>query len=184
MIKHIIGFALFTFIVACGVIAYAFLSVPPIPRVEEVRPPVSVREPVVREVVAQKPLSYELQSFEVDLEKGTGTVQVKLKWNSNEKPPAGLRFDFGLTTPGEPFAGTQVGSYYITGPFKAGRSITETCVFKLWGAVLNPVEKNYYGYAEIVDRGTESAGITKLVYTEKDRMIGAISALVRHPLKK
>lgn len=180
MRKHLYGFALFAFIVASAAAVYAFIHTPNF-IAEEVRLESSVPAPIEK-IPDIDPLTYELKSFNIDLEKGIGTVEMKLNWNVGDKPPAGIRFDFGVAISGKPYAGTQVGSYYIDKPFSGGRSSTQTCVFKLWGAFLDPNITSYYGYAEIAERGNN--GATTLVYTEKNRMIGAISALIRHRDKK
>jgi hypothetical protein len=197
MRKHIYGFALFVFIVASGAALYTLLYAPfkaDVPPVGDDRLVVIVREPAnIEEVRPERnPLSYELKSFHIDLETGEGTVEVKLAWDSDKKPPAGVRFNFGLTTPGTRYEGMAVGSYYISEPFKKDRSVTYTCKFKSGGDP-NPNAANYYGYAEVTEpvekpevrKPVETNGdITKLVLIEKNRMAGAIPALMTHPNKK
>jgi len=185
MRKHIIGFTLFTFIVVSAAIIYAIIypfkevheknvTACRFNRSEEPRPPV---------LVQASRLKYELKNFFVDLEKGTGTAELKLEWMPDmETPPAGLRFDLGVATAEKPLHGIQLGSCYLDEPFAYGRTVTKTCEFKLWGATLDPKVKNYYGYAEVADR--DDGGSTKLVQIEKNRMIGAVPALVKHPKKK
>lgn len=182
MRKHLIGFALFSFIVTSAVVIYGSLYY--WNRFEEIKVracPQREGRPVTREnSPVSESLTYKLKSFNIDIEKGTGTVEVELGWRSDETPPAGVRLDFGVVTPEEPKAEIQVGSHYIDAPFASGSTVTQTCAFKLWGAVLDPKVKNYYGYAEVAERD----GMTKLVYTEKNRMIGAFPVLVKHPNKK
>ena len=98
-----------------------------------------------------------------------------------ETPPAGVGFDLGVATRWKPLR-DKVGSYYLDEPFKYGRTVTKTCGSRLWGATLDPKVTNYYGYAEMADR--DNGGSTKLVQIEKNRMTGAVPALVRHPKKK
>lgn len=197
MRKHLYGFALFAFIVASGAALYTLLYAPvnaDVPPVDDDRLVVIVREPANLEEVkpVKVPLSYEVKSFHIDLETGGGTVEVKLDWNSDKKPPAGVWFDFGVTTPGKPYEGMRVGYYYVHEPFEKGRSMTKTCRFKISGDP-NPNVTNYYGYAEVtelvekeeVTKQVEANGdITKLVLIEKNRMSGAIPALMTHPNKK
>lgn len=188
MRKHIYGFALFVFIVASGATLYTLLYAPlkaDVPPVDSDRLVVIVREPAdIEEVKPVKVLlSYEVKSFHIDLETGLGTVEVKLEWNSDKKPPAGVRFDFGLTTPGKRYEGMKVGSYYVKEPFKNGRSVTYTCKFKSWGDP-DPKVTNYYGYAEVTEPVEKNDDVTYLVLIEKNRMAGAVPALMTHPNKK
>jgi hypothetical protein len=184
MRKHIFGLALFIFIVASSVLIYGSfyywteydnVSAKPLPE-----------RRAIKEIPEERPVSPDrltnrVKSFTIDLEKGTGTVEVDMTWNSDEAPPpSGVRFDFGVVTPSEPTAEIQVGSFYIEEPFNGERSATKTCVFRLWGNPLDPKITNYYGYAELADR----EGVTNLVYTEKNRMAGAVQVLVKHPRKK
>ena len=141
MRKHIYGFALFVFIVACGVTAYALFM----PRRWRLNTSSkycpkrisggSQRHPdPILESPKPGPLSYKIKSFHIDLETGLGTVEVQLDWDSGEKPPAGVRLDFGLTTPGEPYSGTD-GRVMVmsTSRLKKGMSVTKTCLFKTSG---------------------------------------------------
>jgi hypothetical protein len=188
MRKHLYGFALFVFIAASGAALYTLLFAPlkaDVPVVGDDRLVVIVREPADLEEVKpiKSPLSYELKSFHIDLESRRGTAEVQLDWNSSEKPPAEVSVEFGLTTPGEPFSGMTVGHDDVRKPFEKGRSVTKTCRFLVLGHP-GPNVTSYYGYAEV----TEAAGIddyiTKLVLIEKNRMAGAIPALITHPNKK
>jgi hypothetical protein len=187
MRKHIYGFALFVFIVACGVTAYTLFLAPTV----EIKPsycrrniPSAVSDPgPIQESPGPGPLAYKIKSFYLDLETGEGTAEVRLDWNSSEKPPAGVRFDFGVTTPGEPFSGMTVGSYWAPKPFEKGRSVTMTCRFKTSGG-LDPKVENYYGFAEAAEAGGIGSGFTKTVLVEKNRMAGAIPVLTGHPKKK
>jgi len=187
MRKHIYGFALFVFIVACGATAYTlFLS----PTVEiktsycPKRIPLAVGNPdPIQESPRPGPLAYKIKSFYIDDETDGATVEVQLDWNSSEKPPAGVRFDFGLTTPGEPFSGRTVGSYYADKPFEKGRSVTKICRFKTSGDP-DPSVTNYYGYAEVTEAAGMGDGFKKTVLVEKNRMAGAIPVLMGHPNKK
>lgn len=184
MIKHIIGFALFVFIVTCGVMVYAFLYTPPMPQIEKVRIPVAVAEPS-RGKTEVSPLSYELKSFTVDLEKRQATIEVRLEWNSAEKPPHGLMLDFGVTTADRPFARIHLVSKLINRPFGSSRSIGKTFVLDLKEiSGMSPQETAYYGNMEATDIAELTPPLSPAVYVEKNRMIGAIPALVRHPLKK
>jgi hypothetical protein len=166
--------------------AYAFLYTPPMPLIEEVRIPVTVSEPQTVEVRKEAAaVSCELKSFTVDLEKGQATIEVILAWNSAEKPPAGLVLDFGVTTADRPFAGIQLGYLKINRPFASGRSISNTFTLDLKEfSGVSPNETAYYGYMQATDIAELSRSSSRAVYVEKNRMIGAIPALVRHPLKK
>jgi hypothetical protein len=188
MRKHIYGFALFIFIVGSGAALYTLLYAPlklNVPPVGDDRLVVIVREPADIEEVnpVKSPLSYELKSFHLDLETSEGTVELKLAWDSDKKPPAEVRFDFGLTTPGKPYEGMRVRSYSVYEPFKKGKSVTHTCKFKSWGNP-KPDVTNYYGYAEIIEPLGKDDFITKTVLIEKNRMAGAVPALITHPNKK
>jgi hypothetical protein len=189
MRKHIYGVALFIFIVACGAVAYALFLAPAMEvnttsRYCPKRIPATVSDPdPIPESPKPGPLAYKIKSFYLDLETGGGTVEVQLDWNSSEKPPAGVRLDFGLTTPGEPFSGKTVGYDYVHKPFEKGRSVTKTCRFMTSGD-LDPKVKNYYGYAEVTDAAGVGSGITKTVLVEKNRMAGAMPVLMGHPNKK
>lgn len=190
MRKHIYGFALFIFIVACGATAYALFLAPTV----EVntssnycrkRVPVAVHEDPdpIQESPRPGPLASEIKSFHIDLETGDGTVEVQLDWNSSEKPPSGVRLDFGVTTPRKPYEGMTVGSYYVNKPFEKGRSATHTCRFKTSGSP-DPAVTNYYGYAEVTEATGTGSGFTKTVLVAKNRMAGAIPALMGHQKKK
>jgi hypothetical protein len=185
MRKHIIGFALFTFIVTCGVMVYAFLYTPPIPQIEEVKVPVTISGTRTVEIKKEaSALSCELKSFTVDLEKRQATVDVKIDWNSAEKPPGGLILDFGVTTSDRPFAGIGLGNLSIKHPFGEGRSFRQTFVLDLKDfSGLSPKDA-YYGYVGATDIAEINRSSSQAVYVEKNHMIGAIPALIRHPLKK
>lgn len=185
MIKHVIGFALFVFIIACGVMVYAFLYTPPMPQIEEVKIPVApgYRRPVELKKEIEV-LSYELHSFTVDLEKRKATIDVTLEWNWHEDHPAGLVLDFGLTTADRPFAVTSLGYQNFSQPFANGNTVRRTFVLDLKDfAGLSPKE-TYYGYMGATDIAEARRSSVPLVYTEKNRMIGSVPALVRYPLKK
>lgn len=190
MRKHIYGFALFIFIVTCGVTAYSLFLAPTVEvntasKYCPKRIPMAVTEDpgTIQESPKPGPLAYKIKSFHIDLQTGEGTVEVRLDWNSSEKPPSGVRFDFGVTTPGKPFEGMTVGSYYISEPFEKGRTMTETCRFKTSGDP-DPNVTNYYGYAEVTEGGGTGSGFTKTVLVRKNRMAGAIPALMGHQKKK
>jgi hypothetical protein len=185
MRKHIIGFALFIFIVASGVMVYAFLYTPPMPGIEEVKLPVTIgeqREVGVKEEASA--LSTELKSFTVDLEKRQATIDVRLDWNSADKPPAGLILDFGVTSADRPFAGIGLGYQNLNRPFASGRTVRRTFVLDLKDfSGLSPKD-TFYGYIDVTDIAELSRSSSRAIYVEKNHMIGAISALVRFPLKK
>lgn len=183
MRKHIIGFALFAFIVTCGAVIYGFLYTPPMPEIAEVTIPVTHAPVEVRKETSA--LSYELTGFTVDLEKRRATIDVTIDWDSAEKPPAGLVLDFGLTTADRPFAGISLGYQNLSQPFAYGRTLRRTFILDLKEFNgLGAREEAYYGYMGATDIAEVKSSSTRLVYTEKNRMIGAIPALVRYPLKK
>lgn len=88
-----------------------------------------------------------------------------------------------MTTPGKPYQGMTVGSYYVYKPFEKGRSMTKICRFKISGDP-DPNVKTYYGYAEVTEGGGADDGYAKTVLVEKNRMAGAIPVLMGHPKKK
>lgn len=185
MIKHIIGFALFVFIVSCGVIAYAFLYAPPMPRIEEVNIPANPGTPgPVEKKKEIEVLSYDIHSFTVDLEKRKATIDVTLDWNLAEKPPSGLVLDFGLTTADRPFAVINLGYQNFSQPFANGRPVRQIFVLDLKDFRGLSSKEAYYGYMGATDVAETHRSSVPLVYTEKNRMIGAVPALVRYPLKK
>ena len=90
---------------------------------------------------------------------------------------------FGVTTPGKPYEGMTVGSYYVYKAFEKGRSMTKTCRFKTSGAP-DPNVTNYYGYAEVAEPFEKNDGVTNLVLIKRNRMAVAIPALMVHQKKK
>lgn len=190
MRKHIYGFALFIFIVTCGVTAYTLFLAPTVEvnttsKYCPKRIPMAVNEDPdpIQESPKPGPLAYKIKSFHIDLETGVGTVEVRLDWNSSEKPPSGVRFDFGVTTARNPNEGMTVGSYYVYKPFEKGRTTTKTCRFKT-SAYPDPAVTAYYGYAVVIEATGAGDGFTKTVLVEKNRMAGAIPALMGHEKKK
>lgn len=185
MRKHIIGFALFIFIVVTGVVTYSFFRVTTKKTscdLDKYRSRSAVSLPPERTEV--NPVSHELKSFQVDLGKNIATIEVKLDCNSADTPYKGMVINFGVATADEPYRGIEIGSEFLKDPFAKGNSVTKTFKFTTSARVrLNPNQKNYYGYMEFIDQD-EDTGVRKLVLIESNRMANAIPALVRHPLKK
>lgn len=183
MQKHLVGFALFFFIVVSSVLIFgSFYYWKEYEVITSPKPHIEYKPVPYERAASVERVSYVIKSFNIDMERGLGTVEMALTWSSDDEPPAGLRFDLGVATADKPLHGIQVGSCYLDEPFAYGRTATKTCEYKLWGATLDPKVRNYYGYAEVADR--DNGGSTKLVQIEKNRMIGAVPALVKHSKKK
>jgi hypothetical protein len=184
MRKHLYGFALFTFIVAtavvfCGAFYYwneYDVRVAPRPLPESI-------SPAETQPPKSGPPLYELKSFLIDLEKNTATFEVKFNWESTEKPPLALEFNFGVTTARKPYEAIELGTELVQLPFFEKKSVTKTFTSTIYARGKLDPKATYYGYLELNDRPKNNDGVTKLVLIEKNRMAGSVPALIKHPKK-
>jgi len=182
MRKHIYGFTLFVFIVACGVTAYAFFFA----RTAEInkdrtRGAVSEHAPG-RQIMRGERLAYEIKSFTVDLAKNRGTVMVKFDWISTTTPPHGIEIGFGIVTADRPHGGSLIGwSAAEQFAFDESRTETRTFTFQLEEGSRHKFdpEKTYYGFLHLGHLYTDFQGDDVLDKT-RDFMYGSVPVLVHH----
>lgn len=108
MRKHILGFAVFSFIVSSFAVAFAFIYAPAIPRENSVEVsgfPVYKAEPRSScHKKKPKKLEFDIVSSQLDLQKKKLYTRVSLKWNGREPAPKSLFANVKLLIPSEQYS--------------------------------------------------------------------------------
>jgi hypothetical protein len=122
MRKHILGFALFNFIVVSAVLIYAFTYVPKIPRIEEVKPPVIQIDNRTSCWKKANEFSYEVESSQFYLDENKLVSKVKLTWTGYGRAPETVYVDLQLVTSDQQPIYTKVET--LDRPFTSGNQTT------------------------------------------------------------
>jgi len=97
MKKHIIGLALFSFIVSAAAVIFALFSVPEIPLVS-VPQYVSTQRTHCKMRRETKDITFEVISTQLDLDSEVLTSEIRVRWNGNGKPPKKVTASIHLFT--------------------------------------------------------------------------------------
>lgn len=158
MKKHILGFAVFSFIFLSFAAAFAYFYAPPIPPVAVVKQPVyrvDTRTSCRTNPKKEENVSYEVISAQYDYDRDEVVSRIKLTWNGNGVKPKRVTVASSLTAEGK--AGT-VGSslpQIFENPFSASAASIVTVETPLRTHRKPATDKNLYAYFVVTDENSK-----------------------------
>lgn len=154
MRKHIIGFALFSFIVASFVFTYAFFSAPSLVSKEAVKPPVSQYEPREEKPYTcnfrKNKLSYEVLSSQYFVDENKIVSKIRVSLNDSVAPS---RIYIGTTFSSAGNIGKNGYGDQLTveNPFAEGREKIVTVTSKVADGIKFDIDENLYVLVAVDD---------------------------------
>jgi hypothetical protein len=154
MKKHILGFALFSFIVASFAFAYAFFFAPSLVSKEAVKPPVTQTEtrtetPYYSRTRCKK-FSYEVLSSQYFVDENKIVTKIRVSQNESVAP-AKIFVTTSFSSAGNIDKNTSVTYQIIENPFAEGREKIVTLVSRVNDGRKINIDENLYASVAVTD---------------------------------